>query len=38
MDNTVSLSERLLRLPLWVGMSDEQQERVVDVLRDELCR
>ncbi len=38
MDNTVSLSERLLRLPLWVGMSDEQQERVVEVLRDELCR
>ena len=38
MDYTVSLSERLLRLPLWVGMSDEQQERVVDVLRDQLCR
>ncbi|MNG19198.1 dTDP-4-amino-4,6-dideoxygalactose transaminase [compost metagenome] len=38
MDNTVSLSERLLRLPLWVGMSVEQQERVVEVLREELFR
>ena len=26
-------SEKLVRLPLWVGLSDEQQERVVDVLR-----
>jgi dTDP-4-amino-4,6-dideoxygalactose transaminase len=26
-------SERLIRLPLWVGLSDDQQVRVVDVLR-----
>ncbi len=25
-------SERLVRLPLWVGLSDEQQDRVVEVL------
>lgn len=34
MYNTVSLSERLLRLPLWVGMSIEQHESVVSALRD----
>lgn len=34
MYNTVSISERLLRLPLWVGMSIEQQESVVTALRD----
>ena len=27
-------SERLVRLPLWVGLSDEQQNRVVDVLSE----
>lgn len=27
-------SERLIRLPLWVGLSTEQQDRVVDVLRN----
>jgi dTDP-4-amino-4,6-dideoxygalactose transaminase len=26
-------SARLVRLPLWVGLSDEQQDRVVEVLR-----
>lgn len=26
-------SERLVRLPLWVGLSEEQQDRVVEVLR-----
>lgn len=26
-------SERLVRLPMWLGLSDEQQERVVEVLR-----
>lgn len=30
---TVKQSERLLRLPLWVGISVEQQERVVQLLR-----
>lgn len=29
---TDSLSERLIRLPLWMGLQDEQQVRVVDVL------
>lgn len=29
---TVRQSERLIRLPLWVGLSAEQQSRVVDVL------
>lgn len=36
MMNTVSLSERLLRLPLWVGITHEQQERTVNCLRDAL--
>lgn len=31
---TENLAERLVRLPLWVGISAEQQERVVDVLRE----
>lgn len=30
---TVRQSERLIRLPLWVGLSDEEQDRVVEVLR-----
>lgn len=25
-------SDRLIRLPLWVGLSDEQQDRVIDIL------
>jgi dTDP-4-amino-4,6-dideoxygalactose transaminase len=32
MDNTDALSESLLRLPLWVGLAPEQQDKVVDVL------
>ncbi len=32
LDVTNQQSERLVRLPLWVGLSDEQQDRVVDVL------
>jgi dTDP-4-amino-4,6-dideoxygalactose transaminase len=31
---TVSQSERLVRLPLWVGLSEAQQDTVIDVLRD----
>ncbi|MGR9036452.1 MAG: dTDP-4-amino-4,6-dideoxygalactose transaminase [Gammaproteobacteria bacterium] len=27
------LSERLIRLPLWMGLTEEQQQRVVDVLK-----
>lgn len=29
---TIQQSERLVRLPMWVGLSDEQQDRVVEVL------
>lgn len=32
LDRTDDLSSRLVRLPMWVGMSDEQQQRVVDQL------
>lgn len=32
LDVTNHQSERLVRLPLWVGLSDEQQDRVVQVL------
>ncbi|UVL89034.1 dTDP-4-amino-4,6-dideoxygalactose transaminase [Pseudomonas sichuanensis] len=31
---TVRQSERLIRLPLWVGLSAEQQRRVVDILEN----
>jgi dTDP-4-amino-4,6-dideoxygalactose transaminase len=31
--NTDQLSERIIRLPIWVGISDSDQERVVDALR-----
>jgi dTDP-4-amino-4,6-dideoxygalactose transaminase len=31
---TIRQSERLIRLPLWVGMSCEQQEHVFDALRN----
>ncbi|RUP29385.1 MAG: dTDP-4-amino-4,6-dideoxygalactose transaminase [Curvibacter sp.] len=33
---TIRQSERLVRLPLWVGLSSEQQDRIVDVLNDAL--
>jgi dTDP-4-amino-4,6-dideoxygalactose transaminase len=29
---TDSVSERLIRLPLWMGISYEQQDRIVDTL------
>jgi dTDP-4-amino-4,6-dideoxygalactose transaminase len=29
---TTSLSERLIRLPMWIGLTEPQQQRVVDVL------
>lgn len=32
LDVTVRQSERLIRLPLWVGLSNEQQNYIVDVL------
>ncbi len=31
---TNNQSERLIRLPLWIGMSEEQQYRIIDVLND----
>lgn len=33
---TDSLSDRLVRLPLWVGLTEAQQDRVVQVLADAL--
>lgn len=40
MDVTNRYSERLVRLPLWMGIGGDQQSRVVDVLSDMdgLCR
>lgn len=32
LEKTVHLSERLVRLPLWLGLQPEQQDRVVQVL------
>ena len=29
---TTSLSERLIRLPMWLGLSEVQQQRVCDTL------
>lgn len=36
MQNTNDISERLIRLPLWVGLTKVQQEHIVDVL-NEIC-
>jgi dTDP-4-amino-4,6-dideoxygalactose transaminase len=33
---TNSSSDRLIRLPLWVGLTEHQQVRVVDVLTNSL--
>lgn len=33
---TIKQSERLIRLPLWVGLSTEQQDKVVDTLHKSL--
>ena len=33
-DITNDLSERLIRLPLWVGLTESQQNKVVSVLKD----
>ena len=37
MDVTNRQSECLVRLPLWVGLTEAQQERVVDVLANAVC-
>jgi dTDP-4-amino-4,6-dideoxygalactose transaminase len=33
LDVTDNLSERLVRLPLWVGLTEEQQDRMLDTLK-----
>jgi dTDP-4-amino-4,6-dideoxygalactose transaminase len=33
---TTSVSQRLIRLPLWVGLAQAQQERVFEVLKEAL--
>ena len=38
MSMTEQLSERLIRLPLWVGISEAQQERVVSALTGAVYR
>lgn len=35
---TIDLSQRLVRLPLWVGLTPEQQQRVVEVLGEAIGR
>ncbi|WGR92925.1 dTDP-4-amino-4,6-dideoxygalactose transaminase [Bradyrhizobium sp. ISRA443] len=35
---TTSVSERLIRLPSWIGLSEQQQQRVSDTLQDILLR
>jgi dTDP-4-amino-4,6-dideoxygalactose transaminase len=35
---TDDVSERLVRLPLWVGMDDETVDRVVGAVRDAVAR
>lgn len=37
LDVTNRQSERLIRLPLWVGLTEAQQERIVDVLTNAVC-
>jgi dTDP-4-amino-4,6-dideoxygalactose transaminase len=38
LDMTNRQSERLIRLPMWVGLTGTQQDRVVDVLTNAICR
>jgi dTDP-4-amino-4,6-dideoxygalactose transaminase len=35
---TTSLSERLVRLPMWLGLSETQQQRLCEVLTAILTR
>lgn len=37
LDVTDRQSERLIRLPLWVGLTEQQQDRVVNVLANATC-
>jgi len=36
LSNTLSLSDRLIRLPIWVGITQEQQEYIARCLKDAL--
>lgn len=36
--NTNTLSERLLRLPLWLGLTEQQQRKIVKVLQNEIMQ
>jgi dTDP-4-amino-4,6-dideoxygalactose transaminase len=36
MVNTNDLSERIIRLPLWVGLTEQQQRKIVKTLRNEI--
>jgi dTDP-4-amino-4,6-dideoxygalactose transaminase len=36
MEQTDDLSQRIVRLPLWVGISEEQQDRVIAILKSHL--
>jgi len=31
---TINQSERLVRLPLWIGLTEQQQHRIVDLLKE----
>lgn len=37
LDVTNRQSECLIRLPLWIGLTEAQQNRIVDVLANEIC-
>ena len=36
LNNTTELSERLIRLPFWIGLSESQQQRICDTLNEAL--
>jgi len=37
MTNTINLSSRVIRLPLWIGLTEKQQEYVVNILLESLA-
>jgi dTDP-4-amino-4,6-dideoxygalactose transaminase len=37
MTNTDELSDRLLRLPMWLGMSEDEQKTVIDAVKQFIC-
>lgn len=38
MENTNQLSEQIIRLPIWVGMSESEQGRVINTLKSAISR